>query len=162
MRGGATCMVLALLTSASHAAAPGAGLCAATETTFFACTTKRAKSISVCGAPPRTLQYRFGTAQRPELVYPGDASAGPASFLYAHHFRYRADRFEVTFSHRSIDYAVFDYREDGKRRAGVRVTNAEGKETELVCSGPVTSRLAELEGVLRCDADNALNGGGCR
>jgi hypothetical protein len=162
MRTGATGMVLALLTSASHAAAPAAGLCAATETTFFACTTKRAKSISLCGAPPRTLQYRFGAAQRPALVYPRDASAGPVSFLYAHHFRYQADRSEVTFSNRSVDYAVFDYTEEGKRRAGVRVTSADGKETELVCSGPVTSRLRELEGVLRCDADNALNGGGCR
>jgi hypothetical protein len=161
-RTGAACALLALLTSQSHAAAAAAGLCAATETTFFACNTSHAKSISLCGTPPRTLQYRFGAAQRPELRFPSDPSAGAASFLYAHYFRYQTDRTEVTFHNQSVDYAVFDYTEDGKRRAGVRVTPAGGRETERVCSGPIINRLGELKAVLRCDPDNALNGGGCR
>ena len=59
------------------------------------------------------------------------------------------------------DYAVFDYREDGQRRAGVRVTTADAKEREIACTGRVTSRVIELKGVLKCDADSALNGGSC-
>jgi hypothetical protein len=160
-RAGAACALLALSTSGPHAPAAAAGLCAATETTFFACNTSQAKSISLCGAPPRTLQYRFGSAQRPALAFPRDPSAGAASFLYAHYFRYRTDRSEVTFNNQSVDYAIFDYTEDGKRRAGVRVTTSGGKETELVCSGPIISRLGDLKGVLQCDPDNALNSGGC-
>jgi hypothetical protein len=154
----ATCALLALFASGAHAA----GLCAATEKTYFACNTSAGKSISLCGAPPRTLQYRFGAAQRPELTHPRDPSAGPARFLYAHYFRSGTDRWEITFDDQSVDYAIFDYTEDGKRRAGVRVTPAGGKETELVCSGAVVSRLGELKGVLRCDPDNALNGGACK
>lgn len=96
------------------------------------------------------------------LTYPQDASAGVSSFLFAHYFRFQTDRTEVGFRNQRVEYAIFDYTEDGRRRAGVRVTTADGKETELLCSGPITSRLAELKAVLRCDADNALNGGSCR
>ena len=140
----------------------GAGLCTAGEMTFFACQTRQDKWISVCGSLPRTLQYRFGTSARPELSFPQDASAGPQTLLYAHYFRAQTDRTEVTFNTGSVDYAVFDYTEDGKRLAGVRVTPASGKETQVVCRGPVTSRLTDLKSTLKCDPDNALNGSGCR
>lgn len=108
------------------------------------------------------LQYRFGSTGRTELSFPEDPSAGASSFLFAHYFRFQTDRTEVSFRNKAVDYAIFDYTEDRKRRAGVRVTTADGKETELVCSGAVASRLPELKNVLRCDADNALNGGNCR
>jgi hypothetical protein len=140
----------------------GSGLCKPDETTFFACQTSRQRSISLCGKSPRELQYRFGTPMKIELRFPENTAEAAKVFELAHYFRYRTDRTEVSFRNGGIDYAVFDYSEDdGKRHAGVRVT-AKGKDSELVCSGKITSRLAKLEGVLRCDPDNALNMGVCR
>lgn len=138
------------------------GLCSAGETPYFVCQTGRQKVVSLCGTPPGKLQYRFGTKARVELSFPEDASTGAKSFLFAHYFRFQTDRTEVSFTNKAVDYAIFDYTEDRKRRAGVRVTSADGKETEIVCSGAISSRLPELKSVLRCDPDNALNGGSCR
>ena len=137
------------------------GLCGAGETSYFTCQTTKNRWIGLCGTD-RSLQYRFGTAARTELRYPEDPASGSASFLFAHYFRAQTDRTEVTFRNQGVEYAVFDYTEDRKRRAGVRVSAPDRKEVEIVCTGKVTSRLAELKGVLKCDADNALNGGGCR
>ena len=138
------------------------GLCRPDETTFFACQTSRQRSISLCGRSPRELQYRFGTPAKIELRFPDNTAEAPKVFELAHYFRYRTDRTEVSFRNGGSHYAVFDYsEEDGKRHAGVRVT-IDGKESQLVCSGRITSRLEMLEGVLRCDPDNALNMGACR
>ena len=141
---------------------PASGLCTPAETAYFACRSSRERWISLCGQAPRTLQYRFGAMARTELRFPEDPAAGAASFALAHYFRFHTDRIEVAFRNQGVDYAIFDYKEDGKRRAGVRVTTVDGKETELVCSGRITSRLGKLEGIVRCDPDNALNSGACR
>lgn len=138
-----------------------AGLCSAGETSYFTCQTTRHRWIGLCGTD-RSLQYRFGTNVRTELRYPEDPASGSASFLFAHYFRHQTDRTEVTFRNRGVEYAVFDYSEGRKRRAGVRVSAPDRKDVELVCSGKITSRLADLKSVLKCDPDNALNGGGCR
>jgi hypothetical protein len=138
-----------------------ASLCAASEQTFFACQTSKKKLISVCGALPGPLQYRFGTRQEVQLRYPLDAATGPAAFKFAHYVRSQVDRIEVTFSNQGHDYAVFDYNEGRRERAGVRVTTPEGKEQEVTCAKPITSRLLKLKDALPCDADNALNGGSC-
>ena len=138
------------------------GLCAAGETTYFACETTRQRNISLCGKMPRELQYRFGIPGKVDLSFPGNAANSAKAFDFAHYFRYQTDRTEVRFRNGNIEYAIFDYsEEDRKRHAGVRVT-ADGKESQLVCTGRITSRLAKLEGVLRCDPDNALNMGTCR
>lgn len=159
---GALGALLALLATCWHADATAGGLCAATETTFFACQTRQRKWISLCGSVPRTLQYRFGTVARTELSFPDDPAAGIAGFQFAHYFRYRTDRTEVGFRRGDVEYAIFDYTEDRKGSAGVRVTLTDGKEREIGCAGPIESRLTKLEGVLRCDPENALNAGGCR
>jgi len=154
---------IAAFAGCAHAdGVPGAGLCSAAETSYFACQTTKQRWISLCGQAPRSLQYRFGTPAKPELRYPEDPAAGAASFLFAHYFRYQTDRAEVTFRNQGVEYAIFDYTEGRERRAGVRVTAATGKDVELVCSGKITSRLLELKGMLKCDADNALSGGSCR
>jgi hypothetical protein len=163
MRVLAAAALLAALAACTHAdRVPAAGLCTAGETTYFACPTTKSRWISLCGTPSGSLQYRFGTPAKAELRYPSDPASGSAGFLFAHYFRFQTDRTEVTFRNQGVEYAVFDYSEDRTRRSGVRVTSAEGKDTELVCSGGITSRLPELKGVLKCDADNALNGGSCR
>lgn len=137
-----------------------AGLCRAHETTYFSCPTARHKTISLCGSAT-AVQYRYGTSHTLELAYPDDPAHGPGTLGYAHYMRYRTERSEVGFSRAGVDYAVFDYTEDGRRSAGVRVTTADGGEHEIACAGTVEGRLQTLATQLRCDPDNALNGGRC-
>ena len=156
-------LVLALLISTyvAPSAAWAEGLCHAGERTYFSCPSKRLKTISLCGNLPTTLQYRDGKAPAVELAFPADATEGTQQLAAAHYARYQTDRTEVTFGHNGVDYAVFDYTENGHRTAGVRVTTADGTEHEVDCAGAIQGELGPLGKVLRCDADNALNGGSC-
>ena len=137
------------------------GMCTASETVYFSCPTAGAKSVSLCGAGPGHLQYRFGKPGKPEFSFPSDGKDGARGMRLAHYFRYQVDRTEVSFSNQENDYSLYDYTEDGKRSAGVRVVTAAGKEVDIACSKPIQSRLGKLEGVLACDADNALSMGAC-
>ncbi|HTV86854.1 MAG TPA: hypothetical protein VME63_15750 [Dyella sp.] len=155
-----TAVLLAWLCIHSVPARAG-GQCTAQETTYFSCDTARHKAISLCGATPSALQYRYGKPPQVELKFPDKPSDGVNQLRYAHYTRFQVDRSEVTFSHGGVDYAVFDYTEQGKRTAGVHITLADGSEHEVQCAGPIEGRLSTLAKSLRCDADNALNGGNC-
>ena len=147
---------------AAPPARPAASLCEPGEAVQFSCPMGRGRTLSVCGQPPAALQYRFGKPGQIELRYPADAAQGPQLFLFAQYMRYQVDRIALHFTNEGTDYEVFDEREDGKRSAGVRVSNGgDGRETALPCRGPVTSRLGALKPLLRCDADSALQGGSC-
>ncbi|MGN2244187.1 hypothetical protein ACFWZU_11825 [Frateuria sp. GZRR33] len=146
---------------ASPATSHAEGLCHAGETTYFSCTASSGKTISLCGNVPAALQYRYGKASKLELAFPRDASQGARQLGYAHYTRFQVARTEVGFTRVDVDYAVFDETEDGRRAAGVRVTTADGREHEVACAGAIHGRLETLGGSLRCDADNALNGGNC-
>ena len=138
-------------------------LCTSAETTFFSCETRQHKTIALCGGSNQALQYRFGTPQRVELRYPSQGPGNAAVFAYANYFRPLTTRTEVTFRNENSSYTVFDYREDdGKRYAGVQASFANGaKDIQLLCAGSTRSRLWQLQDVVPCDADNALNFGGC-
>lgn len=143
------------------AADRGTGFCTAPETTWFACPTAGGRQLALCGEAGHGLQYRFGHPPRADLQFPARAEDGLAQMFHAHYFRAGVDRTEIRFTTAGTDYVVFDYTEDGHRRAGVRVATPDGRETEVACRGPITSRLAELGPRLPCDADSALNGGQC-
>lgn len=154
------CLVLAVAGTQAHAAR-AQNLCAADETAYFSCAASSGRSISLCGKSAQTLQYRFGKPGHVELAYPAQPQDSVNAFWYAHYFRAQVDRFEIRFDNAGTEYVLFDYTEDGRRRAGVRVTQGD-MESSVVCRGPVRSRLLELQDKLKCDADNALAGGACR
>jgi hypothetical protein len=154
-------LAVAITTSMRADLALSHGLCVVPETNYFSCQTKNNRWVGLCGALPGKLQYRFGTQGRMELRFPANAADGVNTLRYAHYLRFQTDRIEVTFRNQGISYAVFDYTEDRVRRAGVRVTTVDGKEHEIICTSGMVSRLAELEKVLQCDTENALNGGNC-
>ena len=152
-----------LLAAASAQAHPvrAQALCAKGETTYFSCPAGNGRSINLCGKPAQTLQYRFGKPGRVELAFPARPEDGPEAFRYAHYARYQVDRFELRFDNDGTEYVLFDYMDSGRREAGVGVTQG-GKESSVSCRKPVQSRLGELEGKLKCDAESALAGGACR
>jgi hypothetical protein len=163
-------LLLALLgLAAAGPAAAAPGLCTDSETVFLACQVAdpkvppgEARWVSLCGHPPQALQYRFGRPGRIELQYPQDPAAGMDQFGFAHYKRLGTDRVEIRFVNRGTEVVLFDYQEDkAPRETGVRTTRKGGKEQEVACTGPVTSRLHDLKAVLRCDAENGLNLGRC-
>ena len=137
------------------------GLCTPKETTYFQCSAGKGRSINLCGSGAGAVQYRFGRNGAVELAFPADAKDGARSLRYAHYFRAQTDRYEIRFENEGVEYVLFDYQEGKRREAGVHVTGTDGKERDVVCSGTVRSRLPDLQGVLRCDAESALNGGRC-
>jgi hypothetical protein len=155
-------LAVAAVAMPSRDAVAAPSLCAAQETAYFSCATARQRIASLCGTAPQSLQYRFGRPGAIELAFPEDPSEGGAKMLYAHYSRYRTNRVELRFENAGFEYTLFDYREGARRHAGVRVLGAGGKERLVHCTGRVDSRLGELEGVLPCDAESALNLGACR
>lgn len=154
--------LLLLLPGVIRAAAPAArSLCATAETTYFSCAASGHATISLCGVLPGKLQYRYARAGQLLLRFPRSAGQGVQQLRYAHYSRYQTERSEVSFSDAGTDYTLFDYREHGRRSAGVQLTDADGAEHELLCTGPIQGRLAPLAKSLRCDSDSALNGGHC-
>lgn len=155
-------LLLSLLSFAACATRPVPGsLCGAAQTTYFSCQTARQRTISLCGALPSALQYRYGRPGKIELVHPRDMAHGARQFAFAHYSRYQTDRVEISFRHGDADYTLFDYAENGRRSAGVQVATAAGKTAEIRCAGRIHGTLATMAGSLRCDADSALNGGQC-
>ncbi|RZL08216.1 MAG: hypothetical protein EOP40_13835 [Rubrivivax sp.] len=153
--------LLALVTLSARVDASGdQGLCRAPEAAFFNCRTANRAYVSLCAPQPKALQYRYGIAGK-AFAFPQEVAGSSGRFRIASYARFGVERTEVNFSNSGVDYALFDYTEDGVRRAGVRVVMADGKEKEFLCKGRIDSRLAELKTVLQCDADHALNGGAC-
>ena len=157
----ALALLVLLAESIQTMAVADTGLCDPTETRYFNCLSSHGRWISLCGNVPDTLQYRFGRSDKVELRYPENPAEGKGRFLFAHYFRFQTDRVEVGFRNQGVDYAIFDYHEEGHHYTGVHVTTADGKESAIACAKQITSRLLELKPILPCDEDNALNVGQC-
>ena len=153
------CALAAQPASALERVAPG--LCAADEVSYFACRTARDRRIALCGKSPQAVQYRYRRSAAVELQFPERAADAATQMLYSHYGRYQTDRVELRFTNGGVEYVLFDYMEGQRHSAGVRVT-ADAKERVIACVGRIESQLGELEGVLPCDADSALNLGACR
>ncbi|RRS03368.1 hypothetical protein EIP75_15565 [Aquabacterium soli] len=151
-----TSAALASLMLCASAQGSQPSLCQTGETVWFSCRVGPAKTVSLCGTR-ETLQYRFGTPQHLELMYPATASTGYTAFRWAHHARFQADRMQVSFNNRGVDYILFDHTENGQREAGLDVASKQ----RLRCTGALQSRMAQLKDKLPCDDDSALNLGTC-
>jgi hypothetical protein len=150
-----------------------ASLCDAAEQVLFDCAIRGStKRVSLCGSQPLSrdagyLQYRFGRPGRVELAFPQVRSGSLQQFRWAHYLRPRVDRTEIGFENGGYRYSLYDdYQGDVKpirRERGIAVTGPgePSTSTDLVCVGPVTSKLGSLASVVPCDADSALNLGSC-
>lgn len=137
------------------------GLCLADEKVFLACKTTNERWLSLCGSGATGVQYRFGRQGKVELQYPEEASDGPQQLRFAHYARYQRDRVEIRFDRQDVSYAVFDDVEGSVHSTGVEVTGSDGRDHALLCRGSSANHLSQLQPLLRCDPDSALNGGKC-
>jgi hypothetical protein len=143
-------------------------LCAANEQVLFSCPIGKLQKIaSLCGSPELKkgngyLQYRYGSREKIELVFPATRDGSLEKFRYVHYWRYQIDRTQVAFSNDGFEYALFtSYDGEGKRPVtehGVVVLKEgpSNKETRLICKAPALVRLEKLEHVLPCDTEHAL------
>lgn len=127
--------------SATPALAQGSSvdsLCVAGEQALFACPIGK-KLVSVCASKDLdeskgSMQYRFGTPEKLELVHP-EVPAHPSK-----HFKFQrtysrveaAEILELAFQRGNVSYAVFTESIKGKNAAGINVTVG-GKLTTLKC-----------------------------
>ncbi|TAK61652.1 hypothetical protein [Methylobacter sp.] len=145
----------------------GAGsLCDADEQVLFSCPVgKSGKLVSLCGFRKLEkdvgyLQYRYGSPKNIELTFPSAKAGSLEKFRYAHYFRFQVDRTFVSFSNGGFEYSVFtNY--DGEEESPVQekgVTvfkkSQPDKETNFICSSPVSEDLGKLENILPCDKES--------
>jgi hypothetical protein len=135
------------------AATAAQGLCETGETVYFQCETSRRRVIALCSVNEK-LQYRFGTPPRVQLRVPEHPDN--TAFRIARYSRFQTERTEITFNNKGVEYAVFDYTEDGQRETGVQVTLANGNESLLRCRDHGVSQLNRLANVLKCDTEHAF------
>lgn len=159
------CVVLLTLLSTTTVAS--ANHCTAQELTVFSCGLARsAKVVSLCASKPLSgprghLTFSFGLPGQVELAFPPSAVGSFQQFRHAHYGRFQTSRTEVSFTVGGYNYTLFDYHdalETPQRVRGLSVgtANSNGPDTQRLCGRNATSRLNLLEGLLPCDADNAL------
>jgi hypothetical protein len=158
-------LALALFSASAIAAD---GLCRDPEQTIFSCTTdKSSKMLSVCASSTLDnadsyIQYRFGTPKKIELKFPAGQKNSIPQFKFAHYFRYRVDRIELSFSAGPYRYDVFHFYEGDveppETREGVTVSKAGAQENDIdiLCEKPAINHLHLLEDIVPCDRESAL------
>ncbi|MBX7149235.1 hypothetical protein K1X76_09110 [bacterium] len=148
------------------------GLCDKAEVTYFSCPVKGGKTLSVCGKKAGEtltfLQYRFGTAQKKELVYPADNAKPSDAFDFSHYWRLDPATNEdflsfiiIDSSFNSTSYTVTSafyaatISESGKAESkkGVQVeVQKSGQDTSqttfVKCNTPITNQLDQLQGLV--------------
>jgi len=146
-------------------------LCRVDEKVMFSCPVRNGtRLVSLCGSKDLTdktgyLQYRFGRARKIELEFPTQRQGSQEMFRYAHYFRPQVDRFSVSFAIGDYTYTVFkNYEGDIEPKvneAGVQLTLPGQVDHELPCVGLGNGNLHELESIVPCDKDDALNMAEC-
>jgi hypothetical protein len=145
---------------AAGSASAADSMCAPGEEVFFNCRIKDSpKLLSVCGrgageasrgvtVPGTYLQYRFGSHDKPELVFPGIREGSLDRFRVANEYVPSAfyESHQLTFESGSTEYRVYAINEmDGPdsvpdKYGGVIVSTSTGRDITIPCgSAPETS-----------------------
>lgn len=110
----------------------GASLCHKDEKTYFSCTVKGDKTISLCGStdvlddndkplPTAWLQYRFGTSAKLELVYPITKTDSVMKFESEYHHPYHGFVYSLIFVNDGVGYTLDDTHTEDVDSVGIIV-----------------------------------------
>jgi hypothetical protein len=139
--------------------------CGAGQRVAMQCAVKK-KVLAVCATPqegaPTALQYRFGPAGKPELVFPKDPDDSLSRFKMQHRVLISGTVTTLSFVNAGVAYEVFvqDGRDAG---GGVNVRGADGKTTLVSCTGPVVQKWDDLGPFLEIgDLERAVMMDRCR
>lgn len=135
---------------------------------LFSCGTASGKVIRICGAQDESqvdqwsaIQYRFGPEDGPpELAFPEDPAASPASLFFSHEEAKGDYRVIVRFSNGPYTYRVYSGTRSG---AGVRVENAAGKVlSDIACNERPEMFIEYMRRNMPCDAQNPHGAAACK
>ncbi|MFN7934837.1 MAG: hypothetical protein U0R19_16025 [Bryobacteraceae bacterium] len=83
---------------------------------LFSCETAHGKLIRICSVEEEVgrrwshIQYRFGTIEKPELVYPADSDKGASLLFFSHESKKGIYEVTVRFSNGGCTYRVSRWR----------------------------------------------------
>ena len=148
------------------------------EGPLFTCeTSDPAKYISICavddgaGENWRSAQYRYGTDDKAELVYPDDPAEGLKKLLFSHAKTAHSYTVNIRFKNGGFQYRVFSIARwegddppaeamDGE--AGVEVRRKGGKVVaRILCAERPYMFPGYLQRALACDLENPHGAKGC-
>jgi hypothetical protein len=147
-------MLVHLLLNITLASEPSSH-CATDETTYFSCSVKSEKVVSICGENFENengfLQYRFGKLDKIEMVFPKTTEQSTKKFKRNVLIRptpLASTIYEVHFSVSEWNYSVVsqDFCDNDKcsSRYGVDVTNGDKSVSLLCINEPHTNNLVTL------------------
>lgn len=144
--------------------AGGALACADDEATLFACMAKDgAHLIELCAVRDdaaggfQSLQYRYGTAEKAELVFPEKREEGRAAMSFAHAFDGDSYVWSLRFANKGYTYRLFGKGED----AGVEVWKKKKRLTQVMCGERPYAIAADIRTAAGCDLNNPFGKDGC-
>lgn len=111
-------------------------LCSENEVVVFGCKTKN-KTASLClkknGEKQASLQYRFGTKDQIELVYPQCLDKSIDSFHLSTEIGSSRGEARIRFSSGASDYYIFDISDEGDVYSGVLVRKDNEEVARFEC-----------------------------
>ena len=139
--------------------------CATGERVVMQCPVKK-KVLAVCAAPregtPTSLQYRFGPAGKPELLFPREPEHSLERFQLKRSELPSGTATTLSFVNAGTAYEVFT-QEGRDRGAGVNVRGADGKTVLVSCTGPFKEQWDDVRSVLEeGDLERAIFADRCR
>lgn len=146
-------------------ASAGPGLaCADDEATLFSCLAKDgAHTIELCAVRDdaaggfQSLQYRYGTAEKAELVFPEARGKGRTAMSFAHAFDAGSYVWSLRFANKGYTYRLFGMGED----AGVEVWKKKKRLAQVMCGERPYAIAAEIRKAAGCDLNNPFGKDGC-
>ena len=135
--------------TAEELAGPPGGLCRTDELVIFQCAAAR-KRVALCAgrtrSGERSIQYRFGTPDLIELVFPPDPEEGPTRMHWARHGYSGGGEMQVRFATGGFDYVVYsrvvrtgfgpDGHFDPRFESGVAVVRDNRLVSDITCREP--------------------------
>jgi hypothetical protein len=154
--------------------ASAAGLCSAGEATVFSCELKENhKFVSLCSSRDLTdkngfIQYRYGTKEKIELIFPKDLVNSRAQFGYDEYSRPDLSTFVVGFNNGGYRYEISETTEGGSDDGTTTRTllvssevNKRGAKFTCLDNRSTESNISTLDSVLQCDKKHEIVDGGC-
>lgn len=138
--------------------------CADDEATLFSCLAQDQKHvIALCAVRDdaaggyQSLQYRYGTAESDELVFPENRRDGKAAMAFAHAFDKSAYVWSLRFDNKGYVYRVFGMGEE----AGVEVWRKKKRLAQVMCGEKPFASPNDIRRSSGCDMANPFGAEGC-
>jgi hypothetical protein len=123
--------------------------CAPGERVVYSCPTTNSKLISLCSSSTLTssegyLQYRFGPAGKPELIYPATREHPSKHFQLGGIMYSGGGGAYLKFVNGEYTYKVFSYINSSGEAAGVVVSKSGKRIAELYCKDDSRRAIIDL------------------